>query len=127
MVNYYRLIGAAFIAFGAIGIICAVVLHIGITLNWIWYEDFRFINVPAILQIVLIVFIVLIPIPSIVAGFAITKEKEWAKKVILVLCIFYLLFFPIGTIISILTMLIISRESQENNSSINGSEAASTS
>jgi len=54
-----------------------------------------------------ILFLVLIPLPSIIGGIGMLKQKSWAKNVILVLCIFYLFLFPVGTILSIISMVIL--------------------
>jgi hypothetical protein len=52
-------------------------------------------------------FLVLLAVPGIIGGIGLLKGKSWARILVLILAVFDLLDFPIGTAIAIYTMWVL--------------------
>jgi len=55
----------------------------------------------------LAVFFLILSIPSIIAGIGLLKRREWARILTIILGIFHLFGFPIGTAIGVYTLVIL--------------------
>ena len=53
------------------------------------------------------VFFTLLAVPGLIAGYGLLKRKSWARILALVLAVFGLINFPIGTIISVYTLWVL--------------------
>jgi hypothetical protein len=49
-------------------------------------------------------------IPEIIAGIGLMKMKEWARILVLILCFFNLIAFPLGTALSIYSFIILIKD-----------------
>jgi hypothetical protein len=111
MDKHINIIGILWIAYGAIGIFVAFIafwILIGISfIPDIGYEA------PAILRGVGIgigLFLTILSIPEIVAGYGLLKGREWGRILVLVLSFLNLISFPLGTSLGIYSFIILVKE-----------------
>jgi hypothetical protein len=60
-----------------------------------------------VLSTIMLVFMLLLAAPGIIAGFGLLKRKSWARVLAIVLGIFNLTNFPIGTAIGVYTLYVL--------------------
>ncbi len=99
MENHIKPLGILYIVFGVMGAIAAVVMLLlfiaGATL--IATEDPEVGEILAILGTVLAIFLMVISVPNIIAGYGLLKFYSWARILTLILSFLNLPAFPIGT------------------------------
>ena len=99
--THQKILGALFIAYGALNFTGGVALLASINIVNIFVDEMEVIQLVTFFSRLLGGVLVLTAIPAIVAGIGFLQEKDWAKVLALIVGIVYLLFFPIGTIIGI--------------------------
>ena len=111
MDKHINIISILWIVYGAIGLVWAFILF------WLLF-GIAFIpdighEAAYILRgsgIFLSVFIAVFSIPEVIAGIGLLKMKEWARILVLILCFFNLIAFPLGTALSIYSFVILIRD-----------------
>ncbi|MDQ3394555.1 MAG: hypothetical protein M3512_10660 [Bacteroidota bacterium] len=111
MEKHKVLLGAIYIVFGAFTVVGSLFVMILITLNGgIVQEPHSLIEVLKIVGFVGSVILLLISIPGIIGGIGLIHHKSWAKSLVLIIGFFYLFFIPLGTFLSMYTVLVLMRD-----------------
>lgn len=108
METHVRLLAAIQIAFGALGILAALVVLVvfgGVAsilgMAGVADDPDAMVAVPilGIIGIAIVGLIVILSIPTLVAGFGLLNFRPWARTLTTILCVIDLLNIPIGTIV----------------------------
>jgi len=102
--THQKILGAIFIAYGAINLIGGITLLAAMNVVSIYVDEWEVIQVVTIFSRLIGGILLATSIPAIIAGIGYLQEKNWSKNLGLVIGIIYLLFIPIGTIIGIYTI-----------------------
>jgi len=111
MNKHIDVLGALWIAWGAIGCLIGMVVF-GVLFGISFIPDMGY-EAPIILRSVgfgLGLFIFILSVPEIVAGIGLLKKLEWGRILALVVAFFSLLSIPLGTALGIYTIVILLRE-----------------
>lgn len=105
-----RILGLLYIVGGGLfililGIASALMFAIPVDI----FSDYE-VALPAFVKLISlassIFLLLLLGIPSVIVGIALLKNKPWAFDWILVIGCFYIIFFPIGTVIGIYALVV---------------------
>jgi hypothetical protein len=91
-------------AFGALGVIIALVIALAIAGSGILSGDPEAIRATAIISVVISGFIMLLSVPQFVAGVAFLYGKKWARIMLLVIGALQLVNIPFGTVLGAYTL-----------------------
>jgi len=110
METHVRLLAAIQIAFGALGLLAALIVLVVfggaasiLGMTGVAQDPDAIIAVPiiAIVAVAIVVLIVLLSIPSLIAGFGLLSFRPWARTLTTILCVIDLLNVPIGTAVGV--------------------------
>jgi hypothetical protein len=101
MDKHITLVAVINIAFGALGIMIAFFVLIGIIIAFVAADDPVPRSVVPIAGMAVIGFFLITSLPEIIGGFGLLKRKRWARTLILIVACLDLIFIPIGTVIGI--------------------------
>ncbi|MDQ3535460.1 MAG: hypothetical protein M3421_07520 [Bacteroidota bacterium] len=105
------LLGALYVIFGAftvagaLFVIILVSLNGGVIINPVNFNDYL-----KLIGFLGSILLLLVSIPGIIGGIGLLNQRHWARNLILVVGIFYLFFIPLGTFLSMYTMLVLMRD-----------------
>jgi len=99
--THQKIIGALYVAYGALNFTAAVALLASINVVNIFVDEIEVIQLVTVFSRLIGSALLIVSIPAIIAGIGFLQEKDWAKVLSLIVGIIFLLFFPIGTIIGI--------------------------
>jgi len=108
MENHVNIIGALWIAMGAIGVMFGFVIF-GVLFGVSFIPDMGY-EAPIILRTVgfgVGAFIIILSAPEIIAGIGLLKRQDWGRILALVVSFFNLLSFPFGTALAIYSIVIL--------------------
>ncbi len=109
MDNHIKPLGILYIVFGVMGAIAAVVILLlfiaGATL--MATEDPEVGEILAILGTVVAIFLLVISVPNIIAGYGLLKFCSWARILTLILSFLNLPAFPIGTLLGVYGIVVL--------------------
>lgn len=118
--GHKKALGVFYIVFGIFNILFVIFSY------FLMWRIFEFAQIsPEVHQIVIIagtaVGIVMLAaaILSIIGGSAIIRLKNWSKVLLLVLGVFYLFVFPVGTVLGIYTMVVFLSETEPQKRTFN--------
>ncbi len=121
MNDYYKRAGGIFLLMGAMSLVGAVVLRIAISvalatghdhdLEFLYYFD-----VQKFTNLIFVLFLLLITLPTFIGGAGMLLEKPWARKLGFILGIIYLFFFPLGTLLAIICLILLAQGVEEQSS-----------
>jgi hypothetical protein len=106
-----NVIGILWIVYGALGIFFGFFLFV-ILIGVSFIPDIGY-DAPVILRAVGIgigLFMILLSIPEILAGYGVLKGKEWGRILVLILSFLNVLNMPMGTALSIYSFVILIKE-----------------
>ncbi len=111
MEKHKVLLGALYVVFGAFTVVGTMFIMIMISLHGgLTHEPSSFSDYAKIVGFIGSGFLLLVSIPGIVGGIGLLNQKSWARNVVLVVGFFYLFFIPIGTFLSMYTLLVLMRD-----------------
>lgn len=111
MEKHKVLLGALYVIFGAFTVVGSLLLMIIISLNGGIIQDPQsFYDFLKLVCFISSVFLLLISIPGIIGGIGLLNNKSWARNLVLIIGFFYLFFIPLGTFLSMYTMLVLMRD-----------------
>ncbi len=90
---------------GALFVIILVSLNGGVIINPVNFNDYL-----KLIGFLGSILLLLVSIPGIIGGIGLLNQRHWARNLILVVGIFYLFFIPLGTFLSMYTMLVLMRD-----------------
>lgn len=111
MEKHKVLLGAVYVVFGAFTVIASLAIITYITLHGgINKNPEAFYDVMKLIGFIGSLIFLLISISGIVGGIGLLSHKSWARSVVLITGFFYLFFIPLGTFLSMYTVLVLLRD-----------------
>ena len=113
MKNHVTVVAALRIAMSVLVLVAAALVFLGVVGGGLLSGDREAIRITGIVGTVVAGAIALFCVPGIVAGIGLLKHWHWARILTLVLSIFDLLLFPIGTIVAVYSIwVLVQREAE---------------
>ncbi len=109
MQNHITILGALYIALGALGVLAAIVVFVSIVSGGLLSGDAQALAITSGVGTVIALFILLISAPGIIGGIGLLKRKSWARILVIILACLNLLNIPFGTILSIYALWAMTR------------------
>ncbi len=103
MRQHVKAVGALYIGLGVLRLFVALVAFLAILGGGLISGDPMAVRVTSIAAPLVAIFLVTLGLPGIVGGYGLLKGKSWARYLVMVLAVFNLFDFPIGTILSLYT------------------------
>jgi len=103
MRQHVKAVGALYIGLGVLRLFVALVAFLAILGGGLISGDPTAVRVTSIVAPLVAIFLVTLGLPGIVGGYGLLKGKSWARYLVMVLAVFNLFDFPIGTILSLYT------------------------
>ncbi|MCP4684178.1 MAG: hypothetical protein GY867_01920 [bacterium] len=99
MEHHVKPLGILYIVFGAMGVVAALVMLLIFVVgsSALATEDPEASGVVAIVGLVFTVFLLVISLPNVIAGYGLLKYRSWARILTLILSFLNLPAFPLGT------------------------------
>ena len=118
MGTYQKIAGTILIFLGICCLMILTILHVGFSIfQVVEHRDLdeiaRFVNLDKLqsfLKYIFLGFTLLVPIPSIIAGIGLINRKSWARKLGIVMSVCFVFFFPVGTVLGIISIVLIATE-----------------
>jgi uncharacterized membrane protein (DUF2068 family) len=107
--RHIRILGIIYIALGALGILAALLLFVGVTGEGLLSENIETILITTSAATVVAVLLALISIFAIIGGTGLLQRRSWARVLVIVLGCLYLFSFPLGTGVGIYTLWALTR------------------
>jgi hypothetical protein len=107
MKQHVTVVGALHIGLGVLGMFAGVVALAAIVGGGVLSGDAEAMLITGIIGPAVGLFLFLLALPSIVGGVGLLKGRSWARILVLILGIFNLVDFPVGTIIGIYTLWVL--------------------
>ena len=107
MKQHVTVVAALQIASGALKIFAAVIAFVAIVGGGLISGDVEAMAITGIVGPAVSLFLVMLAVPSILGGVGLLKGKAWARILVLVLSVFNLIDFPLGTMISLYTFWVL--------------------
>ncbi len=121
MKQHVTVVAALQIASGVLKIFAAVIAFVAIVGGGLLSGDVEAMAITGLVGPAVSFFLVMLAIPSILGGIGLLKGKAWARILVLVLAVFNLLDFPLGTMISLYTFWVLLHD--ETSELFNGQSA----
>ncbi len=110
MESHITILSVIYIGLGILGLIPALLVLIAIVGGGLLSGNPAAIGITSIVGPVIAGFIALWSIPSIIGGIALYNRFGWARYLVMILGVFELIWFPIGTAIGVYTLWALSRD-----------------
>lgn len=110
MERHIRILGIIYIAFGALGILAALLLFVGVTGEGLLSENRETILITASAATAVAILLASISTLAIIGGMGLLQRRSWARVLVIVLGCFYLLSFPLGTAVGIYTLWALTKQ-----------------
>ena len=110
MERHIRILGVIYIAFGALGILAALLLFVGFTGKGLLSENGKTIWIATSAGAAVAIFLVLISTLAIIGGEGLLRRRSWARVLVIVLGCLYLPSFPLGTVVGIYTLWALTKQ-----------------
>lgn len=110
MEKHVIIVAALRIAFGALGLLTAVIVFMAVVGGGLISGDADAIRATAIIGPALAAFLVLTSLPGIIGGVGLLKWKGWARVLVIILAILDLFNIPIGTALGIYTLWVLLKD-----------------
>jgi hypothetical protein len=107
MKQHVTVVAALQIASGALKILVAIIAFFAIVGGGLISGDVMAMAITGVVGPAVSFFLVMLAVPSILGGVGLLKGKAWARILVLVLSVFNLLDFPLGTMISLYTFWVL--------------------
>ena len=113
MKEHVTLVAALRIGMSVLLLLGAVIVFVSVVGGGLLSRDREAIRITGIVGTAVTAFLTLLSVPGIVAGVGLLKRRNWARVLALVLSVFDLLAFPIGTIIAVYSIWILAQRETE--------------
>jgi hypothetical protein len=111
MATHVRILGWLHIVFGAFGLFSALLVFGGSVLGGLFSGSVMGMLGAGLGGTFAAMFIALLSIPGLIAGYGLLKFQPWARMLTIVLAVFELIRFPFGTILGVYSLwVLLSRE-----------------
>ena len=113
MKEHVKVVAALRIGMSVLMLLGAAVVFVSVVGGGLLSRDLEAIRITGIVGTAVAGFLVLLSVPGIVAGIGLLRRRNWARVLALVLSIFDLLAFPIGTLIAVYSIWILAQRETE--------------
>ena len=113
MESHIKIIGMINIVFGVLGFLAAAIVFIAVAGGGILSRDPEAITITFIVAMVISGILSILAIPELIAGWGLLKMKSWGRLLGIIIAIFNLLEFPIGTAFGIYALWVLMNEETE--------------
>jgi len=107
MATHVRILGWLHLVFGAFGLFGALVVFGGSMVGALFSGSISGMIGAGIGGTFAAAFLALLSVPSLIAGYGLLKLRSWARTLTIVLAIFELIRFPLGTILGIYSLWVL--------------------
>lgn len=107
MKQHINIVAALYIGFGLLKVLAAGIALIAIVGGGLVSGDPDAIAITGIVGPALAFFLFLTALPGILGGYGLLKGWAWARILVLILAVFDLFQFPIGTVVAVYTMWVL--------------------
>ncbi len=107
METHVKVIGWLYIVLSALLLLAAGIVFLAVAGGGLISQDRTAIFVTLLVSVCVSGFLVLLAAPGIIAGIGLLQLKPWARILALVLAIFNLINFPLGTLLGIYTFIVL--------------------
>jgi len=107
MKQHVTIVASLNIGFGLLKLLVAAFVFLAVVGGGLISGDAEAMAITAIVGPAVASFLVLLAVPGIVGGLGLLKGKSWARILVLVLAVFDLVDFPVGTAISLYTLWVL--------------------
>lgn len=104
MKQHIDILGWLYIAFGALGLLAAVIVLIATVGGGLLSGDARAAAVASGVGFFVAVLVSVLSLPNLIGGWGLLKRKSWSRMLVIVLGCISLISIPIGTILGIYTL-----------------------
>lgn len=104
MEKHLTVLGVLYIAFGALGIIAAIIVFTAVVGGGLISGDSEAMTITAIVGPTIAFFLILVSAPGIIGGIGLLKRRNWARILVLVLGFLNLINIPFGTALGVYTI-----------------------
>ena len=98
MDNHVRILGWLFVVYHAIGIVVGLVIFFFLAGIGILSGEVEAVGVLTMIGLAISMMLIVLSAPGIIAGVGLLAGKAWGRILAIVLAIFHLVEFPIGTL-----------------------------
>lgn len=109
MEKHITILGALYIAFGALGALAALLVFVSIVGGGLMSRDAEAMAITAGVGTVVATLLLLLSLPGIIGGFGLLKRKSWSRILVMILACLNLLNIPFGTALGIYTLWALTR------------------
>jgi len=110
MEKHITILGALYIASGALGVFIALIVFVVVTGGGLMSGDPEAITITALVGTSIAGFFMIISIPDIVCGIGLLKKKSWSRIFALILGCINLINIPFGTALGVYTIWVFFNE-----------------
>jgi hypothetical protein len=107
MDTHVKVLGFIYIIAGSILVVLGLALLGIVGGSGLISGDRQAIFVTGVVGTALAAFFIILSVPSIIAGIGLLKRREWARILTIILGVFHLFGFPIGTAIGVYTLYVL--------------------
>lgn len=107
MKQHVNIVAAMYIGFGFLKVLVAGIVLIAIVGGGLLSGDADAITITGIVGPAVAFFLFLTALPGIMGGYGLLKGKAWARILVLILAVFDLFEFPIGTAVAAYTIWVL--------------------
>lgn len=113
MDEHIKILGILYIAFSILGLIAALLLFIIIIGGGLITGNDTAVTLTTVIGTTIAVILALLSAPGIIGGIGLLKKQSWARVLVLVLGIINLVVIPIGTILGVYTIWVLTNKETE--------------
>ena len=107
MEQHITILGVLHIAYGALGILIAMIVFMAVVGGGMLSGDYDAIAITSLVGTTVATFLFIPCLPGLIGGIGIFKYKQWARITLLVVGFINLLIVPFGTILGIYTIWVL--------------------
>src|SRR5438128_10950946 len=104
MQQHITILGVLYIAFGALGVLAAVIVFLAVAGGGLLSGDREAIAITSGIGSIIALFLLVVSVPGIIGGVGLLQRKSWARMLVLILGCLNLLSLPFGTALGIYTL-----------------------
>lgn len=109
MQNHITILGALYIAIGALGVLAAIIIFVSVVGGGLLSGDAQALAITSGVGTVIALIVLLVSAPGIIGGIGLLKRKTWARILVIILACINLLNLPFGTALSIYSLWALTR------------------
>jgi hypothetical protein len=105
--THIRILGWLHLIFGAVGLLSAFLVFAGSMVGAVFSGSLIGMFSAGVAGTFAGIFVALLSIPGLIAGYGLLKLRPWARTLTIVLAIFELIRFPFGTILGVYSLWVL--------------------